>query len=339
MQKILIATTNPGKFEEFATEFKDLPFTFVSLKDLGLNKIILEEPYNTTHENAYHKAEFFAKKSKLITIAEDSGVFVNHLGGKPGVKVKKSGSTERERLNYILEPLQGMPQTKRKISFEVTGCIYNPKNNEAHLFRGAAHGIVPTKLNSTWRPGVEHDAIFYHPPSKKLFSEMSLPEKNLVSHRGQIISQIRIFLAKQYGFKQIIVPGGLIIQNRRLLLLQRRDSRAEFNNKWEFPGGGVENGEDVERCLKRECLEETGFSISIIERLPAIYTKVEHRWNYQVFLIIYICAITGGKLKTMDNETSGHAWCTYEEAIKKDSLDLNKKIIKNNKTIIKKYID
>lgn len=168
---------------------------------------------------------------------------------------------------------------------------------------------------------------------------MSVLEKNLVSHRGQVIHQIKYFLQRQYGLKQLIVPLGIVVRDRKLLLLKRRDPRPEFNNKWEFPGGGVENEEAVEACLLREIKEETGYRIKIIERLPRIYTSVNLKNNYQVFLPCYVCAITTGELQTTDAETADFRWCTYAQLMKMNLFPLNKKIIKNNNNLLKQYID
>ena len=88
MTKILIATTNLGKFAEFFAEFEDLNFVFVNLKDLKLDKMEVPEPFSTTWENALYKAKVFAQKSGLPTIAEDTAFGVDYLKGEPGVRAK-----------------------------------------------------------------------------------------------------------------------------------------------------------------------------------------------------------------------------------------------------------
>ena len=93
MRKILIATTNTGKFKEMSAELADLHFEFVNLKDVKLDKFDVDEPHATTWQNAWEKAMFFAKKSGLLTLAEDTGLFVDYLKGAPGVKSKRFGPT------------------------------------------------------------------------------------------------------------------------------------------------------------------------------------------------------------------------------------------------------
>jgi XTP/dITP diphosphohydrolase len=98
MEKILIATTNPGKFKEIVAELADLHFKFINLTDLKLDNIEVEEPHLTTWENAVEKARFFARKTGLITIAEDTGLFIDALDGNPGVKAKRFAPTATLRV-------------------------------------------------------------------------------------------------------------------------------------------------------------------------------------------------------------------------------------------------
>ena len=164
MQKILIATTNPGKFSEFVSEYKDLPMQFVSLRDLKLDKIVADEPYQTLWENALHKAKFFAKKSGLVTIAEDSGFFIKYLGGEPGIEARRFASTGKERVKKVLRLLINVPGVKRGAYFETKACVYDPRKDSFSVFTGIVSGIISQQ--SVWkeRPGMDYDAIFYYPP-------------------------------------------------------------------------------------------------------------------------------------------------------------------------------
>jgi len=339
MPKILIATTNKGKLEEMLAEFKDLNFEFLSLKDLKLDKINLDEPYDTLEQNALHKARFFAKKSKLLTIAEDSGLFVNYLKGAPGVFSRRYGRNDKERVDKILENLKGIPDGKRGASFRGSACIYDPKKNNYTIFNNKVNGIITKKFITKSRNGMPYNSIFYYPPLKKTFAELGILEKNEISHRGKIINEIKYHLTKQFNFKQIIASGGILIRDRKLLMTKRRDQRPEFNNKWEFPGGCVDKGETIVETLKREVKEETGFIVEPIEIIPEILTKTEGKYNYQVFLVFYICKIVSGKFKTAEAEIAGHGWFTYAEALKNNLLPLNDVYLKNHKKLLKKYID
>ena len=183
-----------------------------------------------------------------------------------------------------------------------------------------------------------YDPIFYYPPLKKNFSELSIAEKNTISHRGQALLKVKYFLEKQFHFRQIMVPAAIIIKDRKMFFQKRRDSRKEFT-KWEFPGGGVENGEDLINCLKREVKDETGLAVEPLELLSPIMNRVEKKYGYQVFLPVYICKVKSGKLKVAHNEVSDTGWFTIKEALKLKFLPLNQEIIKSNIQILKKYCD
>ena len=145
MRKILIATSNTEKFTEIIAELDDLQFDFVNLKNLKLDKFEVDEPHDTTWQNALEKAKFFAKKSGLITIAEDTGLFIKYLNGEPGVKSKRYGATALEKIKKVLEKLNGVPDKKRGAYFETAGCVYNPHTNTFSIFFGKVKGLITKK--------------------------------------------------------------------------------------------------------------------------------------------------------------------------------------------------
>ena len=176
---------------------------------------------------------------------------------------------------------------------------------------------------------------------KKTYAEMTMSEKNMISHRGKAMDKIKWFLVKQFSFKQYIVPIAIIIKDNKVLVLKRRDKRAEYNNRWEFPGGAVEANEGIKFNLVRETKEESGLDVEIIESLPEIKQETVPKYNFQVFLLPYICKIKSGSVKLSDCEHVGYTWSTYKQLTKKRMMPLNKKVLlnKNNKKILSKYIN
>lgn len=341
MIKVLIATTNLGKFAEFFAEFEDLNFKFFNLRDLKLDKIKVDEPFATTQENALHKARFFAQKSGLPTIAEDTAFGVDYLNGEPGVTAKRFGATAQERNQKILKALKGVPKNKRGALFQTTAVFYDPKKDFTAIFKGLVKGQITAKITGEHQEGMGYDAIFYYPPLKKTFAQLPMLEKNRVSQRGQAVNQLKYFLSRHYRLVQLMVSGALVVKDRRMLLTMRRDHRPIFDKKWEFPGGVVDGFESTVDCLKREVEEETGYKVEPLEQLKGIYgaTKGEKQGNYRVFVVVYVAKIKSGRFQTADAETRGHGWFTIKQALKKDLLPLNKKCLRDNLTMLKKYID
>lgn len=340
MIDILFATTNEGKFKELLVEVGDLPFRFLSLKDVGITQEV-DEPFETTEQNAIHKARAYAKMSSMITLAEDTGFFVRALKGEPGTKAHRYAATAEERINKILNALKGFPQHKRRAYFEASACLYNPKTDGFTVFKGLVNGLITNKTVGSNGPGMTYDTIFYYPELKKTFSQLNEREKNMVSHRGKVINQLHLYLLRNYSFKQLLVPIAFVVRNRKLLLLKRRDHRPSLNNKWEFPGGGVENGETVEDCVVRETKEESGFEVRIVRQLPGLPTFVRRYTEdpFQIFLVPFIVSIKRGSLKISPHEATAAKWFTLAEALRADQFPLNKKVIRQNLKLLKDFID
>ena len=342
-QIILIASTNKGKVEEIRSHLNDLPFKFIGLNDLNKNIPEPDEPFPTTYFNALKKAEYYAQKTRLLTIAEDTALYVNSLGGLPGIKSKRFGATPEERNNKLLKAMVPYQGTKRNARFETSACLFDPKDNSAQIFGGQVKGTIATSIHPAPRGGMGYDAVFYYPPLKKYFADLTVEEKNNVSHRGQAITKLKHYLNKLNQAPQYLVPVSLIIKDKKVLLLKRRDPRPDLNDRFEFPGGGVEYGETMEKCLERETFEETGYHVEIIRQLPKFFTAIRNNKDdhYQVFTILFLFKIKSGRLKLNPSEHSSFGWYTYKKMMKTNLIPLNRKTIQNleNKKILLKYID
>jgi XTP/dITP diphosphohydrolase len=182
--KLLIATHNRGKLREFAEMLQDLPLELVTLDNVGISHDV-EETGATFEENARLKALQYAAQSGLLTLADDSGLQVDALGGEPGVYSKRyagESKTDAERNAYLLEKLRGVPQEKRTARFRCVIVIADPQG-QTWTSEGVCEGEI------AWAPrgtnGFGYDPIFIVREVGKHMAELSSAEKNRVSHRGR----------------------------------------------------------------------------------------------------------------------------------------------------------
>lgn len=181
--KLLIATTNKGKCVELRDLLKQTPFEIVTPRDLGIS-LEVDENGDTYAANASLKATAFLKASGLITLADDTGLEVDALGGRPGVHsaryVEKPGATDAERRAKLLSELKGFkhPWTAH---FHCTVAIAAP-GKEIRLFDGNVFGeIVPEESGDF---GFGYDRLFQIPAMGKTLAACTMEEKNLISHRA-----------------------------------------------------------------------------------------------------------------------------------------------------------
>ena len=132
--KLLLATTNPGKLTEFKKGLHPLikfGYELVTLDELGIEEDV-EETGKTFKENAIIKAEFFAQKSGLATIADDGGFVIKALNGEPGVKSRRwlgYRGTDKELIDYTLVRIRNIPDNELQAHLELCLCFFNPKTN------------------------------------------------------------------------------------------------------------------------------------------------------------------------------------------------------------------
>ncbi|MBI5465477.1 non-canonical purine NTP pyrophosphatase, partial [Candidatus Gottesmanbacteria bacterium] len=155
MKKILIATTNPGKFAEIKYFLSDLPIKIVSLTDLEIKENV-EETGKTFEENAKKKAIFYSKITGLPTIADDGGLEIDFLGGEPGVKSRRwingKDAGDEELINYALKKLKGVPLKKREACLRAVLALAIP-GGEIFVSEGKVRGLIAKKATSLRTPG------------------------------------------------------------------------------------------------------------------------------------------------------------------------------------------
>ena len=212
---ILVATTNPGKIAELRAMLS-ADLRWLSLADVGEIPEIAEDGA-TFAENARKKALGYAKASGLWTIADDSGLVVDALGGAPGVKSarfsgevvpafrpgdRKQGQdtlatkTNRTLIDHrnmekVLELLKDVPQEQRTARFVCCLCLASPEKVLLDT-EGALEGLIADKEIGT--NGFGYDPIFFVPDLKKTAAQLTREEKNAISHRGNAIRKLKPLL-------------------------------------------------------------------------------------------------------------------------------------------------
>jgi XTP/dITP diphosphohydrolase len=197
MPKLLLATNNEGKVREYKSMLRDLPFELVSLAELGI-KTEVDEIGGSLEENARLKAIAFARESQLLTLADDSGLEVDALGGEPGrlsARYAGEGASDRDRVNYLLSRLKDVPEEKRSARFRCVIAIAQP-DGKVELCQGECEGVIA--LEPRGNLGFGYDPIFYLPGLGKTMAELTLEEKNRVSHRGRAAREASKLLRRKY---------------------------------------------------------------------------------------------------------------------------------------------
>ena len=184
MPKLLLATTNQGKAREYRHLLKGLPFQLVTLAEEGI-RIAVDEKNTTFEENARLKATVYSNFSHLVTLADDSGLEVDALGGEPGIRSARFAGDEasdEDKVERLLARLKEVPWEKRTARFRCVIAIATPEGR-TELCHGECHGLIAfaPKGNN----GFGYDPIFYFPELDKTMAELPLETKNQISHRGR----------------------------------------------------------------------------------------------------------------------------------------------------------
>ena len=195
MNKLLIATNNRGKIKEFHELLDNMGIDLVTPAQIDLDLDVVEDG-PTYAENAAKKAVAFARASRLISLADDSGLEVDALNGEPGLYSARYGSTNGEKLSdagrrqYLLQKLQDKPHpwTAR---FHATIAIATP-NNQLQITEGFCEGeIIPEERGTG---GFGYDPIFLLPELGRTMAELSMDEKNRLSHRARAVMNAKPIL-------------------------------------------------------------------------------------------------------------------------------------------------
>jgi XTP/dITP diphosphohydrolase len=194
ISKIVFASGNPGKIREVADIFADLSISIVPQIEFAIASP--EETGTTFAENALIKARYASAESGLPAMADDSGIVVDALGGRPGVwsaRYAGDDATDKQNVDKLLEELAGVPDEKRTGGFHCAAVLVFPDK-----------AVEPLIAEAVWRGkilrerrgegGFGYDPVFLDPSSGKTGAQMTRQEKNGVSHRGKAFRELRNLL-------------------------------------------------------------------------------------------------------------------------------------------------
>jgi len=190
---LLIATQNKGKLKEYRAIFAALPVTVISLADVALGEMDVEETGDTFLANARLKAAAYAQAAERYTIADDSGLCVNALDGAPGVLSARYAPTQPERNAKLLAALDGLPHDQRQAYFACTLAFHAPDGTHITSTEGRLPGHIAT-AKSDGEHGFGYDPLFVPEGYNVTLAEMPPAEKNQISHRGRAAQQFRGWL-------------------------------------------------------------------------------------------------------------------------------------------------
>ncbi len=185
---LVIATQNRGKTAEIRDLLESFPITIKNLQDFGPIPEV-EEDGSSFEENAYKKAAHVARMLGLPALADDSGLVVDALNGAPGIysaRYAGAGATDAQRYAKVLDELAGI--TQRSAFFECALSLAVP-TGAALTYDGRCHGRIAEKAAGS--NGFGYDPIFYCPRFDKTFGQLTMDEKQQVSHRGRALKELR----------------------------------------------------------------------------------------------------------------------------------------------------
>ncbi len=194
---IILSTRNPSKAEQIKASFKGLPISILTLAEAGIEGEAVEDGL-TLEQNALKKALFAHEYSSpdAWTMADDTGIFIHHLHGAPGIRASRwagdTASTE-DIIQHTLKQLDGA--TDRSATFETTVAVITPDGAQ-HFFTGKVNGTILEAARTAPQPKMPYSAIFVPDGTDLVWAEMSPENENRISQRGKAFKLVREFLEK-----------------------------------------------------------------------------------------------------------------------------------------------
>jgi XTP/dITP diphosphohydrolase len=194
--RVVLASGNPGKLRELAALLAPLSLSLIPQAELGITAV--PETGETFLANALLKARHAAASARLAALADDSGLEVAALGGRPGVKSARyahPGASDAENLERLLAELRGVPEGERQARYQCVVVLLRASDDPQPLIaRGSWEGQIATTPRGSG--GFGYDPVFVPDGSPRTAAELDPAEKNAVSHRGRALRELVAMLGQ-----------------------------------------------------------------------------------------------------------------------------------------------
>lgn len=195
--ELVLATRNQDKGAELAALLGDLGVTIRTLAEFPDAPDVVEDG-DTCRANAIKKAETIARHTGLPAVADDTGLMVDVLGGRPGVYAARyagEAATYEDNWRKLLHELSGVPMVRRQARFVTVAALARPETERVEVVEGMLEGLIAEKPIGT--QGFGYDPVFVLPALGKTLAQLTPEEKNRISHRGRAFAKIRELLERE----------------------------------------------------------------------------------------------------------------------------------------------
>ncbi len=190
--QLLLATNNSGKIQEMRSILSQVGYDVLGLSDVFSEIFDVEETGATFAANAELKAKAYAQEAGIWTLADDSGLSIAALDGKPGVYSKRFiAGSDHDRNIHVLKLLENVAE--RQAFFTSVMCLYNPATKQSQFFEGQVHGAIAHEERGTH--GFGYDPIFIPTGYQQTFGELDAEIKNRISHRAKALESVHEYLS------------------------------------------------------------------------------------------------------------------------------------------------
>jgi XTP/dITP diphosphohydrolase len=186
---LILGTHNKGKLREYQELLAEAPVYLLLLDDIGLKDFDVDETGTTIEANAQLKAQGYANASNMLTMADDTGLEIDAMDGRPGVYAARYGNSDRDRCEKVLAELAGVPDEKRTARFVCAIVVAKPNSEPLIVVRGTVEGRIAHAISSG-STGFGYDPVFIPDGYDVTLGELPAGDKNKISHRGRATQKL-----------------------------------------------------------------------------------------------------------------------------------------------------